>query len=147
MKAYLINMHLLVPRSRSSAKVKAKYKGYISQKMAVSGAFGFDKHVFFQFRLFDIHCTIFFFFISAVSIFTIPGIALHRDPGMRSSSFNSSGMLDHRPLTLFHTILAFDDTEKEAFRNHCGKRRKYWFKRFFLFPQCFLSLEKQEFIF
>ena len=35
MKAYLINMHLLVPRSRSAAKVKVKYKGYISQKMAV----------------------------------------------------------------------------------------------------------------
>ena len=32
MKAYLINMHLLVPRSRSSAKVKVKYKGCISQK-------------------------------------------------------------------------------------------------------------------
>ena len=32
MKAYLINMHLLAPRSRSSAKVKVKYKGYISQK-------------------------------------------------------------------------------------------------------------------
>ena len=37
MKAYLINMHLLVPRSRSSAKVKVKYKGYTSQKMAVLG--------------------------------------------------------------------------------------------------------------
>ena len=37
MKAYLINMHLLVPRSRSYAKVKVKYKGYISQKMAVLG--------------------------------------------------------------------------------------------------------------
>ena len=35
MKAYLINMHLLV--SRSSAKVKVKYKGYISQKMTVIG--------------------------------------------------------------------------------------------------------------
>ena len=37
MKAYLINMHLLAPRSRSSAKVKVRYKGYISQKMVVSG--------------------------------------------------------------------------------------------------------------
>ena len=37
MKAYLINMHLLVPRSRSSAQVKVKCKGYISQKMAFSG--------------------------------------------------------------------------------------------------------------
>ena len=32
MKEHLINTHLLVPRSRSSAKVKVKYKGYISQK-------------------------------------------------------------------------------------------------------------------
>ena len=37
MKAYLINMHLLVPKSRSSAKVKVKYKGYISQN---NGRFG-----------------------------------------------------------------------------------------------------------
>ena len=47
MKAYL-NMHLLVPRSRSSGKVKVKYKGYISQKMAVSGAFVFHKHILFK---------------------------------------------------------------------------------------------------
>ena len=47
MKAYFINMQLLVPRSRSSAKVKVKYKGYISQKMAVSGAFVFHKHILF----------------------------------------------------------------------------------------------------
>ena len=37
MKAYLINMHLLVPRSRSSVKVKVKYEGYISPK---NGRFG-----------------------------------------------------------------------------------------------------------
>ena len=54
MKAYLINMHLLVPRSRSSAKTKVKYKGYISEKMAISGAFVFHKHILFTF-LFDIH--------------------------------------------------------------------------------------------
>ena len=47
MKAYLINMHLLVPRPRSSAKVKIKYKGYISQKMTVSGEFVFHKHILF----------------------------------------------------------------------------------------------------
>ena len=45
MKAYLINMHLLVPRSRSSAKVKVGYKGYISQKVAVSGALVFHKPI------------------------------------------------------------------------------------------------------
>ena len=47
MKAYLINMHLLVPRSRSTAKGKVKYKGYISQKIAISGSFVFHKHILF----------------------------------------------------------------------------------------------------
>ena len=37
MKAYLINMHLLVLRSRSSAKVKVKYKGYILKKLPFRG--------------------------------------------------------------------------------------------------------------
>ena len=50
MKAHLINMHLLVPRSRSSAKVKVKYQGYISQKIAVSRSFMFHKHILFFFR-------------------------------------------------------------------------------------------------
>ena len=48
MKAYLINMHLLVPRSGSSAKVKVKYKGYIYQKVAVLGVFVFHKHILFH---------------------------------------------------------------------------------------------------
>ena len=48
MEAYVINMHLLVPRSRSSAKVKVKYKGYNFQKIAVSGAFIFHKHILFH---------------------------------------------------------------------------------------------------
>ena len=48
MKAHLINTHLLVPRSRSPAKVKVKYKGYISQEMAVLGAFVFYKHILFS---------------------------------------------------------------------------------------------------
>ena len=47
MKAYLINMHLLVPRSRSSAKLKVKYKGYISQKNGRLGAFMFHKCILF----------------------------------------------------------------------------------------------------
>ena len=53
MKAYFINMHLLVPRSRSSVKVKVKFKGYISQKMAVSGAFVFHKHILLFFFFFE----------------------------------------------------------------------------------------------
>ena len=45
MKAHLIDTHLLGPRSRSSAKVKVKYKGHVSQKMGVSGALVFHKHI------------------------------------------------------------------------------------------------------
>ena len=33
-------------------------------------------------------------FISAVSIFTLPGIILHKDPGMRSSSLSSTGRVN-----------------------------------------------------
>ena len=51
MKAYLINMHLLVPKSRSSAKVKVKYEVYISQKIAFSGAFMFHKHILLFLKL------------------------------------------------------------------------------------------------
>ena len=49
MKAYLINIHLLVPWSRSSAKFKVKYKGYISQKMAISGGIGVSQTHLVQF--------------------------------------------------------------------------------------------------
>ena len=43
MNAHLIDTHLVVPRSRSSAKVKVKYQGHVSQKMGVSGALVFHK--------------------------------------------------------------------------------------------------------
>ena len=49
MKAHLIDTHLLVPGSRSSAKVKVKYQGHVPQKMGVSGAFMFQKHILFFF--------------------------------------------------------------------------------------------------
>ena len=48
MKAHPIDTHL-VPRSRSSAKVKVKYQGHVSQKMGVSGALVFHKHILFFF--------------------------------------------------------------------------------------------------
>ena len=35
MEAHLSDTHLLVPRSRSSAKVKVEYQGHVSQKMGV----------------------------------------------------------------------------------------------------------------
>ena len=36
MKAHLIDIHLLVAKSRSSATVKVKYQGHISHNMAFS---------------------------------------------------------------------------------------------------------------
>ena len=39
--------HLLVPKSRSSTKVKVKYQGRVSQKMGFSGALVFHKHILF----------------------------------------------------------------------------------------------------
>ena len=47
MKAHLIDTYLLVPRSKSSPKVKVKYEGDVSQKMGVSGALVFHKHIMF----------------------------------------------------------------------------------------------------
>ena len=47
MKAHLIDTHLLVPRSRSSTKVRVKYQGQVSQKMGVSGAVVFHKDILF----------------------------------------------------------------------------------------------------
>ena len=47
MKAHLIDTHLQVPRSWSSAKVKVKYQGLVSQKMGVSVALVFHKHILF----------------------------------------------------------------------------------------------------
>ena len=55
MKAHLIDTHLLVPRSRSSAKVKVKYQSHVSQKMGVSGALVFHKHILFL----DLHYEIY----------------------------------------------------------------------------------------
>ena len=50
-KAHLIDTHLLVSRSRSSAKVMVKYQGHVSEKMGVSGALVFHKHILFILKL------------------------------------------------------------------------------------------------
>ena len=34
--------------------------------------------------------------------------------------------LTEKHLTLYHTILTFNEPGKEAFRKHCGKRIKCW---------------------
>ena len=50
MKAHLIDTHLLVPRSRSYAKVKVKHQSNISQKMAALQALVFHKHILLFFH-------------------------------------------------------------------------------------------------
>ena len=47
-------------------------------------------------------------------------------------------------LTLYHTILTFNDPEKEGFCKHCGKRRKCWLPAFSPFPAIISTLTKTE---
>ena len=63
MKTHLINTHLLLSRSRSSAEVKVEYQSYISQKMVVSEALMFHKHILVFF---------FFFFFRIMPFFLYP---------------------------------------------------------------------------
>ena len=47
-------------------------------------------------------------------------------------------------LTLYHTILTFNDPDKEAFLKHCGKKRKCWKLAFSHLPTMFSTLSKPE---
>ena len=49
MKVHLIDTHLVVPRSRSSAKFKVKYEGHIFRKMVILGVLVFHKYSLFDF--------------------------------------------------------------------------------------------------
>ena len=51
MKAHLIDTHLLVPRSRSSTKVKVIYQGHVFHKMDVSGISVSPKHLVYIYTL------------------------------------------------------------------------------------------------
>ena len=48
-------------------------------------------------------------------------------------------------LTHYHTIPTFNAPEKEAFRKHCGKRRKCWLSAFSPFLTMFSTLHKTNF--
>ena len=43
-----------------------------------------------------------------------------------------------------HTMTPFDESGKEAFWKHRGKRRNCLYKQFLLFPQCFLLYQRQK---
>ena len=55
MKAHLIETHLPVPRSRSSAKIKVKYQGHVSQNMSVSGGISVSQTHLVVFVLCDLY--------------------------------------------------------------------------------------------
>ena len=44
MRVHLMDTHLMLPRSRLSAKFKVKYEGHIFQKLATSWSLVFHKH-------------------------------------------------------------------------------------------------------
>ena len=60
---------------------------------------------------------------------------------------NKSIGLFRNGLTLYHTILTFNDPKKEAFWKHCGKRRKCWKPAFSPFPTMLSTLPKANFKF
>ena len=94
MKAYLINMHLLVPRSRSSAKVKVKYKGYISQKNGHFGGIRVSQTVL---------VSVFFFLVEV--IFNLPEHEVLR------VSFCDDAVSDvHRATSTFCLVYALEAT-------------------------------------
>ena len=47
-------------------------------------------------------------------------------------------------LTHSHTMTPFDESGKEAFWKHSGKRRNCLYKQFLPFPQCFLLYQIQK---
>ena len=46
-------------------------------------------------------------------------------------------------LTLYHTMMTFDDWRIKPFENIVGKEENAGIQHFLLFPQCFLSYERQ----
>ena len=126
MKAHLINMHLLVPRSRSSAKVKVEYQCYISQKMAILGALVFHKHIlsFCLCSLDTINMTSLFLWIKMkYSLFLLTCLSFCQNPASKSSNSLSDDKTLDCTLTHSHTMTPFDAPGKQAFCKHCGKRR------------------------
>ena len=49
-------------------------------------------------------------------------------------------------LTLYHTILTFNNPKEEGFGTHYGKRRNAGNQHFFLFPTLFSTLSKTEIV-
>ena len=109
MKAHLIDTHLLVPRSRSPAKVKVKYQGHICKKK--NGCFG------------------------GISVSQTHFVYYHFQKYLPASEFLQNVVYINLQLsdedrvsrdTHYHTIPTYNDSEEGGFGKHCGKRRKCW---------------------
>ena len=118
MKAHLIDTHLLVPRSRSFAKVKVKYQCHVSQKMGVSGAVVFHKHILFSSPMSHFH------------------LLLHGDYLLATKDFFTINPLLHNP--------DFNDLEKESFLKTLWEQKKMLVtSNFSSLQQCFLPFKNQ----
>ena len=121
MKAHLINTHLLVPRSRSSAKVKVKYQGHVSQKMGVSGAFVFYKHILFCWE-----------FIVTVTIELPPNDFFNSTKGQVQDKSKVKALADDKINVIEKLKFVLGRVKK-----HGGKRRKCWWPAFSPSPTMF----------
>ena len=57
--------------------------------------------------------------------------------------FFSQNFISSAVLTLYYTVLTFNDIEKEAFENIVGKGENAGNQHFLLFPQCILPFPNQ----
>ena len=121
MKAHLIDTHPLVPRSRSAAKVKVKYQGHVSQKMGVSGALVFHKHILF-------------FFVK----FSVKVLAALLSHTVRDTSRSFFPRVIKTRDCVVNPLLILTYLQQTAFENIVRKEEIARNEQFLLFPQCFL---------
>ena len=53
-------------------------------------------------------------------------------------------LLFGKELTLYRTILTFNNPEREGNSKHCGERRNAGHQRILLFSQCFLPYQREK---
>ena len=123
MKAHLMDTNLLIPRSRSCAKVKVKYQGHVSQKIGVSGALVFHKHILFH------------------NVFKRLLFQGCKKSGLCGKGLTLYQMINSSKLKVFEADKT-NSTEKFKLvlgrvENIVGKEENAGYQHFLLFPQCF----------
>ena len=129
MKAHHIDTHLLVPRSKSSAKVKVKYQGHVSQKMDVSGALVFHKHIWFP-------------FFTKLFTFSLTNVRINVTNSTKQQIFRhvSIESICRQPKKCDSKIEICCGKS----RQHCWKSRKCCLLAFSAFPTVFCTLSTGE---